>query len=131
MEPPEAIMPGSWRDLDWYAGTRLSPGLRAGDLVFVSGCTGANQYPNDPRAQIRLAYQYVAEVLEASGAGWDDVVSITTYHVHMRRYIDDVLEIHHEFVKREPYPTWTAVGVSELYEPEAIFEVSAIARMQR
>lgn len=130
MERPEAIMPGSWPDLVWYAGTRLSPAVRAGDLVFVSGCTGANQYPNDSRAQIRLAYQYVAEVLEAAGAGWDDVVSITTYHVDMRRYIDEVLEIHREFVKTEPYPSWTAVGVTELYEPEAIFEVSAIARVQ-
>jgi len=78
-----------------------------------------------------MAYQYVAEVLEAADASWDDVVSITTYHVDMQRYIDDVLEIHREFVKTEPYPAWTAVGVTELYEPEAIFEVSAIARVQR
>ena len=125
----------SWPKLkafvDGVTVTRLIEAVRAGDLVFVSGCTGANQHPNDSRAQIRLAYQYVAEVLEAADASWDDVVSITTYHLDMQRYIDDVLEIHREFVKTEPYPTWTAVGVTELYEPEAIFEVSAIARVQR
>jgi enamine deaminase RidA (YjgF/YER057c/UK114 family) len=131
MESPEAVRPGSWPDLDWYAETRLSPGVHSGDLVFVSGCSGANRYPNDSKAQIRLAYQYVADVLEAAGATWDDVVSITTYHVDMRRYIDDVLAIHREFVRNEPYPTWTALGVTELYEPEAIFEVSVIARKLR
>jgi enamine deaminase RidA (YjgF/YER057c/UK114 family) len=46
----------------------------------------------------------------------------------MRRYIDDVLKIHHDFIKKEPFPAWTALGVVELYEPEAIFEVSVVAR---
>jgi enamine deaminase RidA (YjgF/YER057c/UK114 family) len=131
VERPEAIEPGSWIDLDWYAKTRLSPGVRLGDLLFVSGCTGANLYPKDPEAQIRQAYQYVAEVLAAGGASWDDVVSMTTYHVNMRAHIDEVLQIHREFVTRRPYPAWTALGVTELFEPEAILEVAVIARVPR
>lgn len=58
------------------------------------------QISKDSRAQIRLAYPYVAEVLEAAGASWDGVVSVTTYHVDMRSHIDDVLEIHRDFERR-------------------------------
>ena len=129
VDPPEAVVPSSWVDLEWYAETRLSPAVRVGDLLFVSGCTGADLYPDDARAQIRQAYRYVGEVLAAGGASWDDVVSITTCHVDLRAHIDDVLEIHREFVTKQPYPAWTGFGVTELYEPGAILEVSVIARV--
>jgi hypothetical protein len=58
MEPPKPIKPRSWSDLDWYEEARLSPAVRAGDFVFVSGCTRANLYPDDPQGQIRQAYRY-------------------------------------------------------------------------
>jgi enamine deaminase RidA (YjgF/YER057c/UK114 family) len=131
VEQPEAVAPSSWVDLDWYAQTRFSPAVRVGDLLFVSGCSGASLYPDNSRDQIRQAYRYVGEVLAAGGASWDDVVSITTCHVDLRAHIDDVQEIHREFVTAQPYPAWTALGVTELYEPEAILEVSVIARLPR
>jgi enamine deaminase RidA (YjgF/YER057c/UK114 family) len=129
VDRPEAVAPSSWTDLDWYAETRLSPAVRLGDLLFVSGCSGADLYPDDPQAQIRQAYRYVGEVLVAGGSSWDDVVSITTYHVDMQRHIDDVLEIHREFVTKQPYPAWSGLGVTELFQPAAILEVSVIARV--
>lgn len=127
---PEAIEPTSWPDLDWYAETGLSPGVRVGDLVFVSGCSGADRYPDDPRAQVRQAYRYVDDVLAAAGSSWDDVVSVTTYHVEMQRHIDDVVAIHREFVTKPPFPAWTGVGVTELLQRDAILEVSVIARVR-
>ena len=51
--------------------------------------------------------------------------------VHFRRDIDAMTEIHREFVTKEPYPAWTAVGVTGLYEPEAIVEVSVHALVPR
>ena len=73
---------------------------------------------------MRQAYVEVGQVLEAAGASWDDVVSMNTYHVEFRRDIDVMVEVHREFVTREPFPAWTAVGVNQLYEPEAIVEIA-------
>jgi len=114
-----------------YRETRLSPAVQVGELLFVAGCTGAAAAVDGPRAQMRRAYEEIGQVLDAAGASWDDVVSMTTYHVHFRRDIDAMTEIHREFVTKEPFPAWTAVGVTALYEPEAIVEISVHALVPR
>jgi enamine deaminase RidA (YjgF/YER057c/UK114 family) len=43
---------------------------------------------------MRLTYEVIGEVLRAAGASWGDVVSMTTYHVHFRRDIDAMIEVH-------------------------------------
>ena len=127
-----AIEPDAWgADLEWYRETRLSPAVQVGDLLFVAGCTGATAAVDGPRAQMRRAYEEIGQVLDAAGASWEDVVSMTTYHVHFRRDIDAMTEIHREFVTKEPFPAWTAVGVTALYEPEAIVEISVHALVPR
>ncbi|MGH2677694.1 MAG: Rid family hydrolase [Actinomycetota bacterium] len=128
----KAIEPATWAaDLEWFRETRLSPGIQVGDLLFVAGCTGAQAAADGPRAQMHRAYEEIAEVLGAAGASWDDVVSMTTYHVDFRRDIDAMIEVHSEFISKEPFPAWTAVGVTELFEPEAIVEISVTAVLHR
>ena len=123
-----AVEPAVWgTDLDWYRESRLSPAVQVGELLFVSGCTGSTAEADGPRAQMRRAYEDVRDVLQAAGATWDDVVSMNSYHVHFRRDIDAMVEIHQEFVTKEPFPAWTAVGVTELFSPGSIVEVSVIA----
>jgi enamine deaminase RidA (YjgF/YER057c/UK114 family) len=132
MDERRAIEQAAWgRELEWYRETRLSPAVQVGDLLFVSGCTGASAPADEPRAQMRRAYEEIGEVLVAAGASWDDVVSMTTYHVHFRRDIEEMTEVHREFVTEEPFPAWTAVGVTELYEPEAIVEIAVTALVSR
>jgi enamine deaminase RidA (YjgF/YER057c/UK114 family) len=114
-------------DLEWYRQSRLSPAVQVGDLLFVAGCTGVEAAAGAARAQMHRAYEEIAEVLHAAGASWDDVVSMTTYHGHFRRDIQAMIEIHREFISEEAFPAWTAVGVTELYEPEAIVEISVVA----
>lgn len=126
MNVRRAIEPEAWGDdLEWYRSTRLSPAVQVDDLLFVAGCTGESA--DSPEEQMRLAYEEVAEVLAAAGATWNDVVSMTTYHVDFRRDIDQMTEIHREFVTMEPFPAWTAVGVTQLYSPHAIVEISVTA----
>ena len=123
-----AIEPEVWGDeLDWFRRTRLSPAVLVDDLVFVAGCTGSSA--GSPDEQMRSAYREVGEVLEAAGASWDDVVSMTSYHVHFRRDIERMTEIHREFVTTAPFPAWTAVGVTELFSPQATVEISVTARI--
>jgi enamine deaminase RidA (YjgF/YER057c/UK114 family) len=132
MDERRAIEPATWgKELEWYRETRLSPAVQVGDLLFVSGVTGASAAADGPRAQMRRAYEEIGEVLDAAGASWDDVVSMTTYHVHFRRDIGAMTQVHREFVTKEPFPAWTAVGVTELYEPEAIVEIAVTALMLR
>ena len=90
-----------------------SPGVRAGDFVFVSG-----QVPKDPRTgqlvgedvatQTRQVLKNVEAVLEAAGASLDDVVSVIAYLSD----IDDWGEFNETYkqVLRAPYPTRTALG---------------------
>lgn len=132
MADREAVGPASWgKDLEWFREQRLSPAVRAGDLLFVSGCTGSEAAADGPRAQMRLAYTEVGEVLAAAGGSWSDVVSMTTYHVDFREHIDAMFEIHREFVTKEPFPAWTAVGVTDLYNAEGIVEIAVIAVVRR
>jgi len=126
-----AIEPASWGDeLEWFRQTRLSPAVRVGDLLFVSGCTGPSAIDDGPEAEMRRAYEEVAEVLAAAGAGWDDVVKMTTFHVDLRRDMETMARVHKEFVTKEPYPAWTAVGTTELYEPGAVVEIEVIAQLR-
>jgi enamine deaminase RidA (YjgF/YER057c/UK114 family) len=126
MSERRAIEPEAWgEDLEWYRRTRLSPAVRVDDLLFVAGCTGSSA--DSPEDQMRLAYEEVGEVLGAAGASWNDVVSMTTYHVDLRRDIDQMTQIHREFVTMEPFPAWTAVGVTQLYSPDATVEISVTA----
>lgn len=90
-----------------------SPGVRAGDFVFVSG-----QVPKDPRTgqlvgedvatQTRQVLKNVQAVLEAAGASLDDVVSVIAYLSD----IDDWGEFNETYkqVLKAPYPTRTALG---------------------
>jgi enamine deaminase RidA (YjgF/YER057c/UK114 family) len=61
-----------------------------------------------------------------AGADWPDVVEINSYHIGFQRQVDVVLSVAAEFLD-DPYPAWTAVGVSELIFPEAIVEMSCVA----
>jgi enamine deaminase RidA (YjgF/YER057c/UK114 family) len=124
----KAIEPAVWgEELRWYRETRLSPAVQVGELLFVAGCTGASAIADGPRAEMRRAYEEIGEVLAAAGASWDDVVSMNTFHVDFRRDIDAMVEIHREFVSKEPFPAWTAVGVTQLYEPDAVVEIAVTA----
>lgn len=104
-----------------------SPGVRAGDLVFVSG-----QVPRDPRTgelvgadvaeQSRQVLRNLTGVLAAAGATVRDVVAVTVY-------LGDVGDwAAFDAVYREtftaPFPTRTVVGATLR---GILVEVSAVA----
>lgn len=119
----ESIEPVAWREGAEEFG--MSSVLRDGRWLFVSGCVG----PADGTVeeQVRGAFDDVTIALTEAGAGWGDVVSITSYHVGLRRDLETIVRIHNEYV-REPYPAWTGVGITEVTNG-SIIEVSVIARL--
>jgi len=92
-----------------------SPGVRAGDFVFISG-----QVPRDPRtgaligddveSQTRQVLKNVEGVLEAAGASLSDLVAVTVYLQDIGDWgrFNDV----YKEVMPKPYPTRTALGAN-------------------
>jgi 2-iminobutanoate/2-iminopropanoate deaminase len=108
-----------------------SQGLRAGDFVFVSG-----QGPLDPETgeivgstieeQTRRTLENVKAILEAAGAGMEDVVRATV-HLSDMSLFDRYNAVYAEFFP-DPKPTRTTVG-SELLG--IMVEIDAIAYVGR
>lgn len=125
----QTIVPPGWGR--WYRDLHFAPAVVSGDLVFISGCTGVQtdgSLADDPETQIRQAFESIAAVLAEAGAGFADVVELTSYHVHLQDQAALFLRVKDEFID-EPYPAWTAIGVSELLTPGAIVEIRVIARL--
>jgi enamine deaminase RidA (YjgF/YER057c/UK114 family) len=123
----DAIIPSVWAD--FYDETQIPAAVRVGDTLHVTGHTGETadgSFPTDPEAQIRGTFANIALTLAEAGATWSDVVALTTYHVGLRGQTGMLLTVAAEFLDI-PYPAWTAVGVTELWPPEAIVEISCIA----
>ena len=114
---------------DWH----FSPVLDTGDFVFLSGITGARAdltVADDPETQIRDAFQFAKEHLEAANLTFSDVVEMTTYHVGLRGHLATFMRVKDEYVTA-PYPAWTAIGVSQLITEGTIVEIRLIARRAR
>jgi enamine deaminase RidA (YjgF/YER057c/UK114 family) len=88
------------------------------------------------KAQVRRAFQTIDATLKASGAGFDDVVMINSFHVWegpdqpapRREQLTLFNAVKSEFM-HAPHPAWTAVGTTELLAPHGIIEVQMIAKV--
>jgi enamine deaminase RidA (YjgF/YER057c/UK114 family) len=114
---------------DFYDQFHFSPAVRVGKTVYASGQVGAGpegKLDPDPAVQISQAFENVRAVLERAGSGLEDVVEMTTFHVGFQEHIGIFMQVKDAFLK-EPYPAWTAIGVSELAFG-ALVEIKVTAR---
>lgn len=86
----------------------------------------ALQAVGDPEAQFATAFEALREVLGAAGAGLADVVEMTTYHVDIGDHMETFMAVKDRYLD-EPYPAWTAIGVSALVVPGGLIEIRAVA----
>ena len=107
-----------------------SPGVRAGDIVFVSGQTGTDPdtgafVPGGVREQARQALQNALNVVEAAGLSPRNVVKATIYLTDM----NDFAAVNAEYATffEAPYPARTTIAVAGL-PLGARVEVELIAR---
>jgi reactive intermediate/imine deaminase len=121
----EIRVPGQPEPISHY-----TDAVRAGDLLFVSGCVpvdaeGKLVGGEDVSAQARRVFENVSAVLAAAGAGFEDVVKVTVYltDVDDRSKINPVRQ---EFFGKTR-PASTLVEVSRLAVPGAKVEVEAVA----
>ena len=119
---------------------------RVGNLLFLSGIgprdpedntIPGNEYLADGRlqnydiqAQARAVFANVRAVLEASGAGWDDLVDVTVYLTDMARDFKAYNAIWAEhFPDAAAAPCRTTLGITALPTPIAI-ELKCIAALK-
>jgi len=106
-----------------------TPGMRAGDFIFVGG-----QGPIDPETgslkgetiqeQTRLTLESMKAVLEAAGASMGDVVKVTVLLTNLEDF-SGMNGVYRTFFT-EPYPTRITYGVA-LSVPGMRVEIDAIA----
>jgi 2-iminobutanoate/2-iminopropanoate deaminase len=121
----EIRVPGKPEPISHY-----TDAVRAGDLLFVSGCVPVDSEGKlvgggDVVAQTRQALENVGRVLEAAGVTFADVAKVTVYltDVGDRPKINPVRR---EFFG-ETRPASTLVEVSRLAIPGAKVEIEAVA----
>lgn len=98
---------------EWH----LSPVVATGDFLFLSGQTGTRPDGSvslEPETQFRDAFGSIEANLAAAGAGFADVVDMTTYHVDLRKHLDVFIKVVKDQYVHTPYPAWSAIGVTEL-----------------
>jgi enamine deaminase RidA (YjgF/YER057c/UK114 family) len=118
----DIVIPESGRSM--YENFHFAPAVRHGDLILCSGQLGQGETPED---EFRSAWQAIGKTLEAAGASYADILEFTSYHVDMREHIQTFMKVKDEFIT-EPYPAWTAIGISELAFPGARVEIRVTAR---
>ena len=103
-----------------------------GRTVYIAGQLGLDMEnklvgaPGDFRAQATKAIENLQAALASVGAKLSDVVKITNYLTDMSAHIGIYREIRDRFFPM-PRPASTAVGISQLARPGALFEIEAIA----
>lgn len=110
-----------------YSQGILAEGKR---LLFVAGQTAVDADGNvvgkgDAGAQAEQVLKNMKAVLDEAGAGFGDIVKITTY-ITDPRYRDQLTPARLKYFTAEP-PTSTLVVVSGLAHPDYLVEIEAVA----
>ena len=126
--PIETIVPESGKSA--YRNFHFSQAVKSGGLLFCSGQIGTrpdHSLPESAEEEFRNAWKAVGTVLKEAGLGFEDIVEYTSFHVRLSEHIRSFMKIRDE-VLTEPWPAWTAIGISELAAPDARVEIRVIAQ---
>lgn len=106
----------------------LSQGVRKGNIIQVSGQTPVSPETGEPvdggvAAQTEQALRNVLAVLEAEGAGLDDILMLRVYLTDIAHFA----EMNETYARLlgEPYPARTTVYVG--LPPGLLVEIDALA----
>jgi enamine deaminase RidA (YjgF/YER057c/UK114 family) len=111
-----------------YESFHFAPAVRAGGLVILSGQIGldsAGRIPESPEEEFRNAWRAIGQTLAHAGLGYEDIIEYTSYHVGLQAHLTTFMKVRDEFIS-EPWPAWTAIGITELAVPGARVEIKVI-----
>jgi enamine deaminase RidA (YjgF/YER057c/UK114 family) len=130
MEKSDVVVPRGQEIL--YSNFHFAPAVKDKDHLYCSGVIGMGpdgKAASDPETQFTQAFEGIKGVLEAAGLSFRDVVDITSFHVGLQANMRTFMKVKDRYVS-EPYPAWTAIGITELAVPGGLVEVKVIARMR-
>jgi len=129
-EAQDVLMPEDAEDLAFQNSVGFADAVIAGDTVYLSGVVAS---PKQGEAGLTAAYERafarIGRTLERAGVSWDDVVDLTTFHTDLPGQINEFAAVKNRYIKA-PFPAWTAIGISTLYEPGAVTEIKIVARKE-
>ena len=114
-----------------YDRLHFAPAVLAGNRLYCSGQIGTGsdgKLDSDPEAQFAQVFENLKEVLSAAGGDFASIVELTTFHVGLNEHVVAFMKVKDRYIA-EPYPAWTAIGVSELGFG-ALVEVKATAVLE-
>jgi len=105
--------------------------VKAGNTIYIAGQVSQDEHgqvvgAGDIVAQANQVFENLAKALAAAGAGFGDLVKITTY-VTDPRYREALRDVRSTYLGSAPPPASTLVVVAGLAQPEYLLEVEAIA----
>ncbi len=100
----------------------------AGDLIFLSGIV-AGQAPGETELTPAFdrVFRHIGRILERAGAGYGDIVDVTSFHTDLPAQIDAMTEAQKRYLGSPP-PAWTAVDIDRLLPDGGIVEIKIVAR---
>jgi enamine deaminase RidA (YjgF/YER057c/UK114 family) len=116
---------------NWPASFTFSPGVRAGNLVFLAGTTATDERgkivgENDIVEQTRQIFRKFEAVLGLVGGSLSNIVETTDYVLSLDDY-KKTAQLRRELFKGPPWPAATGVVVSGLVRPDALIEIKGVA----
>jgi len=111
----------------------FSHGVRAGDTVHLAGQTALDAdmriVPGGIVAQFRQALGNVLATLREAGGDPRDLVSLTIYLTDVadyQRHGREIGGVYRELIG-DWYPAMAGIGVTQLWQPEALVEIQGVA----
>ena len=124
------LMPEQQRQREFQESWGFADAVITGDTIYLSGIV-ADKRPDEQNYQpaYERVYAKVAAILKRSGASWDDVVDLSSFHTDVEGQIKDLVAVHKRHVKA-PYPAWTAIGVAKILGG-GVTEIKVVAKLPR
>jgi enamine deaminase RidA (YjgF/YER057c/UK114 family) len=122
INPPEVFPPPGFSHVGIARGKQL---------VYFAGQVALDRNfnvvgPGDLAGQTRAALSNLKALMDAAGAGWDDIVRRTIYTLEPARY-DVISAVITEVTRGAADPPQTLIGVTALALPELLIEIECTA----
>ncbi len=112
-------------------GGSYSQAIRAGNFLFVSGCTGVDAEtkklvaPGEIRPQTRQTLENIKSILAKAGSSLDDVVKVTAFIADIDKF-QDFNEEYSKYFKKGEFPARSTVEIGKFLNGVCI-EIEVIA----
>lgn len=110
-----------------WRGLPYPQALKAGGFLFISGQLGVDLATGEPvegaSAQTRLIFEYIGEILQAAGLGYDSIVKTSCFLTDRARDYEAFNEVYRTYLDSAPRFTVEVAGLA----PGCFVEIEAIA----